>query len=184
MIGLSGYFGPGEALGRPEMVQKHRSRSITGKAYHIIYHLSIIIYRVLGPKLVRGGIGQREARTHPLPRPQRVGHPRLLRGALRVRRPPMPGLTSKPRCKGTPFSGMALSELSGSKESSGRCSSSARGGEWAKNLASNLAGEICSVKVRARESQVSERKPYKKSPSRPEHDPPSSSRHARRHLWC
>ena len=43
MIGLSGFFGAGEGVGRPEMVQKHRSRSITSAAYHIIYHLSIII---------------------------------------------------------------------------------------------------------------------------------------------
>ena len=44
------------------------------------------------------------------------------------------------------------SELSDLKESSGCCGSSARGGEWAKKLASNLAGKIWSVKVKARKS--------------------------------
>jgi len=32
MIGLSGFFGAGEGLGRPEMAQEQRPRSITGEA--------------------------------------------------------------------------------------------------------------------------------------------------------
>jgi SAM-dependent methyltransferase len=47
------------------------------------------------------------------------------------------------------FIGSELSEL---KESSGCCGSSAKGGEWAKKMASDLAGKIWSVKVKARKS--------------------------------
>ncbi len=65
MIGLRGDFGASEGVGRSEMAQQRRprhlcpgcccgTRSITTKAYHTIYHVSIDIYEVLVQKLVQG----------------------------------------------------------------------------------------------------------------------------------
>ena len=42
-------------MGRREMAQEWRPLSMTSGAWHIIYRLSTIIYRVLDSKLLRGG---------------------------------------------------------------------------------------------------------------------------------